>query len=185
MTPDFVETRTADGDAIKIRNKSDIANVMNRQFSQMGAKLAEKLDPATTHFSDYLQFPNPNTDCISFEPITETEVAELIYDLDDSKSVGIDQIPPKLLKWGAPVLVPIFTAIFNKCLIKGVYPDSLKVARVTPVFKGGNKNSTTSYRPISILTQLNRVLEKILCDRLYTFMKPKLYLYLYFKPFCS
>ena len=80
-----------------------------------------------------------------------------------------------LHKWGAPVLVPIFTAIFNKCLIKGVYPDSLKVARVTPVFKGGNKNSTTSYRPISILTQLNRVLEKILCDRLYAFMKPKLY----------
>ena len=45
IVPDFVETRAAAGDqCIKVRNKSDIANVMNRQFSQMGAKLAEKLD---------------------------------------------------------------------------------------------------------------------------------------------
>ena len=73
------------------------------------------------------------------------------------------------------MLAPLLTSIFNKCISDGVYPDSLKIARVTPVFKGGNKNSTTSYRPISILTQFNRIFEKLLCDRLYEFVKPKLY----------
>ena len=58
-----------------------------------------------------------------------------------------------------------------------VYPDSLKLARVTPVFKGGNnnKNETTSYRPISILTQINRIFEKLLRDRLYSFLGKRIY----------
>ena len=56
-----------------------------------------------------------------------------------------------------------------------IYPDSLKIARVKPIFKGGVKNQIPSYRPISILTQINRILEKILRDRLYEFMKNKLY----------
>ena len=56
-----------------------------------------------------------------------------------------------------------------------MYPDSLKLARVKPIFKGGNQNETTSYRPISILSQINRIFEKILRDDLYEFMKDKLY----------
>ena len=56
-----------------------------------------------------------------------------------------------------------------------LYPDSLKIARVKPIFKGGNKNDSTLYRPISILTQINRIFEKLLRDRLYAFVKDKLY----------
>ena len=83
--------------------------------------------------------------------------------------------PPKILKWGAHVLIPILTKLFNKCLLGGIYPDSLKIARVKPIFKGGIKNQIPSYRPISILTQINRIFEKILRDRLYDFVKDKLY----------
>ena len=52
--PDFVEARNADGDTVRIRDKKEIANVMNKQFVEMGAKLAEKLPPTTTKFSEYL-----------------------------------------------------------------------------------------------------------------------------------
>ena len=74
-----------------------------------------------------------------------------------------------------PILTPILTKLFNKCLLGGIYPDSLKIARVKPIFKGGNKNDPASYRPISILSQLNRIFEKLLRDRLYEFVKDKLY----------
>ena len=57
------------------------------------------------------------------------------------------------------------------CILGGIYPDSLKIARVIPIFKGGNKNESTLYRPISILSQINRILEKLLRDRLYDFVK--------------
>ena len=46
---------------------------------------------------------------------------------------------------------------------------------VIPIFKGGNRNESTLYRPISILSQINRILEKLLRDRLYDFVKDKLY----------
>ena len=53
VTPNFVKTGTVAGDNIKkTKNKTDIANVMNKQFSEMGAKLADKLDPPETHFTD-------------------------------------------------------------------------------------------------------------------------------------
>ena len=62
-------------------------------------------------------------------------------------------------------------------LVKFFYPNSLKLARVAPVVKGGNnnKNETTSYRPISILTQINRIFEKLLRDRLYSFLGKRIY----------
>ena len=131
-------------------------------------------EPTNTKFYDYLKEPNPNIENLDLEPTNESEITLLINGLDINKSVGIDQIPPKLLKWGAPVLTPVLTKVFNKCMTEGIYPDSLKIARVTPVFKGGNKNITSSYRPISILTQLNRIFEKLIYERLYPFVKPKL-----------
>ena len=88
---------------------------------------------------------------------------------------GIDEIPPKVLKWGEALFIPILTKLFNKCAETGIYPDCFKIARVTPIFKGGNKNTVTTYKPISILTQFNRIFEKLLKERLYSFLGSKLY----------
>ena len=174
IIPDFVRTGSAAGGNLKkITNKTDIANVVNRQFTEMGAKLAEKLDITEAHFTDYLPNPNPNHERFILRPTSETEISKLIQELDESKSFL--EIPPKVVKWMEPILTPILTKSFNKCLLGGIYPDCLKIARVKPVFKGGNKNDATSYRPISILSQINRIFEKLLRDRLYDFVKDKLY----------
>ena len=95
--------------------------------------------------------------------------------MDPSKSCGFFDISPKIIKWSASLLAPILTKLFNMCFLGGIYPDSLKIARVIPIFKGGNRNESTLYRPISILSQINRILEKLLRDRLYDFVKDKLY----------
>ena len=118
---------------------------MNKRFSEMGAKLADKLEHTNANSIDYLQFPNPNQERIILNMIAESEVGKLIQDLDILKSVGLDEIPPKIIKWAASLLCPILTHIFNKCLLAGIYPDCLKTARVKPIFKGGNKNDTSSY----------------------------------------
>ena len=115
----------------------------------MGAKLASELAPTNVSFSDYLPSPNPNHETL--HTIPESRVGNCIKELDEGKGVGVDKIPPKILKWGAHVLIPILTRLFNKCLLGGIYPDSLKIARVKPIFKGGMKNQIPSYRPISIL----------------------------------
>ena len=141
----------------------------------MGADLADKLPYTEAQFSDYLQTPNPNHERFILHPATETEVEKESQDLDISKSTGIDTIPPKIVKWSAVLLTPILTKLINMCFLGGIYPDSLKLARVIPIFKGGNKNDSSLYRPISILTQINRIFEKLLRDRLYDFVKDKLY----------
>ena len=175
ITPDFVKVITAEGSTKKIQDKTKIANEMNRQFVEMGAKLANELPTTDASYTDYLPSPNPNHERFVLRTIPESKVGKLIEELDESKGVGIDKIPPKILKWAAPVLIPILTKLFNMCLMGGIYPDSLKIARVKPIFKGGIKNLIPSYRPISILTQINRIFEKILRDDLYDFVKDKLY----------
>ena len=52
--------------------------------------------------------------------------------------------------------------IFNLSLAKGILPDDLKIARVTPVFKAGNENEVGDYRPISILSWFSKILERIM-----------------------
>ena len=149
---------------------------MNKRFCQMGANLAEKLPSTNVHFSDYLQTPNPNHERFILHPATETEVEKESQDLDASKSTGVDDVSPKVVKWSSALLTPILTKLINMCFLSGIYPDSLKLARVIPIFKGGgNKNESSLYQPISILTQINRIFERLLRDRLYDFVKDKLY----------
>ena len=57
--------------------------------------------------------------------------------------------------------------VFNLSIVKGIFPDDLKIARVTPVFKGGDKKDLGNYRPISVLPCFSKILEKIMYNRLY------------------
>ena len=94
---------------------------MNKQFVEMGEKLAEQLPPSNTNFNDYLPKPNPNHERFVLHTIPESKVGNLIEELDEGKGIGVDKIPPKILKWGAPILIPILTNLFNKCLLGGIY----------------------------------------------------------------
>ena len=167
--PDFVEITDPNTKLVtKIDSKQVIAEQMNKHFSSVGAKLASKLEKTSTSYRSFMKNPNPHS--IFFESIEYIEIFNLINDLIVRKSVGTDGISPLILKWAASVLTPYLTVIFNQCLVEGVYPNILKQARVTPVLKKGeDKNNISSYRPISILTQLNRIFEKLLYDRLFGF----------------
>ena len=171
--PNFVTVPSTNGKLSKTNCKQSIANSMNKHFSTIGKKLANKLKSTNTKFSDYLK--NPNSKNFFLYEAEEVEVKNLIFDLVLGKSVGIDENPPVVIKWGEPVLTPVLTKLFNKCVAEGVYPDFLKIAKVIPIFKGGDVNEENSYRTISILTQFNRIFEKLLHKRLYSFISPHLY----------
>ena len=57
--------------------------------------------------------------------------------------------------------------VFNLSIVKGIFPDDLKIARVTPVFKRGDKKDLENYRPISVLPCFSEILERIMYNRLY------------------
>ena len=62
------------------------------------------------------------------------------------------------------------TEIFNTSIIQGKYPSKLKISKVTPIFKVGDETDPDNYRPISLLSNLNRVFEKLMYNRLIQFI---------------
>ena len=71
----------------------------------------------------------------------------------------------------------ILKHIFNISLAKGVFPDKLKIALVTPIFKKGNNTLVTNYRPISVLPCFSKLLEQIINNHLYKFLVENKILY--------
>ena len=88
-----------------------------------------------------------------------------------SSGNGPDNIPGKLLQCLANQLSPHVTVLFNHVLKTGIFPKQWKQSYVTPLYKKGNRNCVSSYRPISNLSKLSLVLERLVFDKLYQFVK--------------
>ena len=85
-----------------------------------------------------------------------------------NKSSGPDNIGPKLMKEVAEILIDPLVHIFNLSLTTRVVPDKLKIAKIIPVFKKGDSQLPSNYRPISLLNVFSKLLEKIMYKRLYS-----------------
>ena len=154
-------------DKTVIQNAKDIANHLNKHFVEKGQNLASKLPKPKTTIYKTLGARNPCS--MTFKVITETEVVNIVIDFDNKKSTGVDGIPSILIKWSIHIIAPILTKLFNIFVNMGVYPDSLKVAKVTPLHKKRDKTIDDNFRPISVLTQINKIFEKLIHERLVTF----------------
>jgi len=105
-----------------------------------------------------------------FSPVTCDELYKLIMQLKNNKSPGPDNIGPKLIKYIACERCYSLLCVFNLSFDKGLVPDKLKLAKVVPVFKGGNELPPNNYRPISLLNVFGKLLEKLMAVRLYGFL---------------
>lgn len=92
--------------------------------------------------------------------------------LDSNKGPGPDGIPPRLLVCCAYSLARPLWILFSLSLKTGVFPDLWKTSFITPIFKSGNKANISDYRPISILSSIPKLFEKIVCDYLCAFISP-------------
>jgi retron-type reverse transcriptase len=114
----------------------------------------------------FQHMPNKLNNSILLKKTTETQVAKIINNLKDKSSAGHDLISPKLLKLCVNELTPIITKLINKAILENIYPDILKIAKVLPIYKSGDKTILNNYRPISILISINKIFEKILYAQL-------------------
>ena len=153
---------------IKHKKSQDILNALNKSFVRKGPKLASDIPQSQKNFKEFLGPRIQNA--FTLDPISVSEIIDIVHKFDASKSAGHDGIPAKILKWSIPTIAPILKDIFNSFILNGTYPEEFKIARVVALHKKGPKNIADNYRPISILTQLNKIFEKLIHERLMNFL---------------
>ena len=108
--------------------------------------------------------------CCFFRDITQTEILNLPLGLVASKASGMDGISAKVLKIAAPVITPSLALIFNQSISISIFPSDWKIARVTPIFKTGAKQDMENYRPISVISIVSKIMEKLIYNQLYDYL---------------
>lgn len=159
----------------EITAPEEISETLNTYFCNIGTVLSSKLPAATVQMSDYLRCPIVNS--IFITPVTTHEIESIINALNSNKSCGDDGISPGLIKEFKSMLCLPLEHIYNLSLTTGVVPNSLKIAKVVPLFKKGDASAMSNYRPISLLSIFNKILEKIVYSRVHNFLSKNNVLY--------
>lgn len=150
-----------------ISNPAEISEIFNKHFSEIGKKLSETQTPAEKSYQDYLQ---PVSSTFNLSPTTPSTIFKLLTLVPVNKGAGLDKIPGKLLKEAAYIISGSLCNLFNYSIHTSVFPDDWKLARVTPIYKNETKENVNNYRPISVLSCISKIFERIIYDQLHTYL---------------
>ena len=154
-----------DGNEI-ITDKQTIAKHLNSYFINMGPNMA--FNKTNTNDSDFSHYIKEKIDInFAFSNVNEGEIIKIINNLPSKSSSGKDQISTNLLKQIKHCITPSLTLIINQMLNTGIFPDNLKITKVIPLFKKDDDKSFSNYRPISILSSISKVFEKVIYNQSY------------------
>ena len=117
--------------------------------------------------------PPPSTESIFINAASPLEVAQIISKFDATKANGPNSIHVNVMKLITPTISTHISKLFNASIQQGIFPNCLKTSSVTPVYKKGDKNIVDNYRPISLLSNVGKIFEKLMYTRLYEFLDKK------------
>ena len=143
--------------------------IIIEKFNSYFVNIANNLNKNKTvdEFKNFEKFlKNRNERSAVFDDIETSEIIQIIKDLNPNKS---SDISPRILNLFIHIIAPLLTILFNNCLRSGIFPNELKIARVIPLYKSGDKSDITNYRPISLLPVLSKIFEKLIHSRMTKF----------------
>ena len=169
-----------------IKNYKRVSEVLNKYFTNLTKSLKLKKCISRKSFLNTsikkINQSYPKTETFSFREIRETETLEIIKSLPKNKATVFKDIPMRIIKDAAHVYSHRLTIIFNNCIKNSKFPDILKYADITPVFKKGDTTDKSNYRPISTLSNFSKIFEKLIYNQVNSYMEAKLSKY--FARFC-
>ena len=145
-----------------------IANTFNDYFTSIAETTKRSIKYVHKHFSDYLS--NENSSTIFLQPTDKEEIANIISSFNSNKASGPNSIPYRILFLLKNGISKHLADLFNLSFMTGVFPSILKTAKVIPVFKKDSKLDYSNYLPISLLSNIEKILQKLMYRRLYTFL---------------
>ena len=149
----------------KLPSIKNNADVFNKFFANVGEGLSNHLTAA--HDVD---IPN----CVHsmfFFPTTKREVESVYRSLQNKSSSGDDLVCNSIVKASMPATLNVITNLINRSFNEGLFRDSLKTAKIVPLFKDGSKLEENNYHPISLLIIWSKIFEKVVFNRVYGYFE--------------
>ena len=145
-----------------------IANHFNIFFANIGPELSKNLHSNSEKFvSSYMK--QTIISSFNFECVNSEIVEKIILELSSKNSCGSDGLSTNFLKRISKIIAAPLSVIINQSLVTGIFPDRLKIAKVIPLFKKGDDHVIDNYRPISLLSSISKVVEKIVFIQVYDY----------------
>ena len=141
---------------------SSLGITENEYTIQENISSSKPIDKAIMKFQFYptillIKSKINTSNSFSFTEIETDDVDKEIRSLNSKKSGTHNDIPAKILKKCAS-----FAKLFNEILRAGNFPDRLKLADITPVFKKNNPSEKENYRPVGVLPVVSKIFERIM-----------------------
>ena len=152
-------------------NDTDKANLLNNFFCSISNITDSNLSPPI--------FENRTDSRLDILSVTAEEVKDILETLQIGKAVGHDRISHHMLKNTSSSVCKPLQIIFNSSLQCGKFPSSWKSALVIALFKKGIKSDPSNYRPISLLSCVGKVFERVVYKYIYNFLIDNSLLYKY------
>ena len=141
--------------------------VISNHFSSIAGKLVWKIPNTTKTFDSYLNKLSQKSFFVP--PISPDDAKALIRTLKVHKAVWPGSIPTIILKQFKKLLLKPLANLINSSFSKGLFPKILKQAKVIPIFKKGDQQDCNNYRPVSFLSNISKIIEKLVHRQLYGF----------------
>ena len=150
-----------------LNDKISIANAFNDYFVNIGPTLTSQIPDLGINYRKCM--PEQNKMSFFLSPTEESEVKKIIAELKDG-APGKDGIMSKSLKCISDHVAIPLTRLINLSFSQGIFPNELKVALVSPLYKAKDPMIFSNYRPISLLPLFSKILEKLMYNRLLSFL---------------
>jgi hypothetical protein len=152
-----------------INDNANISKVFNKHFNRVGKGLSDQF--LLNNKNEHLNYLTNNvSESLFLYPTCHSEILDIVSELSNKKSSGYDEINMPTLKLLLPNILSPLVYIINISLSTGEFPSKLKIAKIIPIYKTGKKQDCNNYRPISLLTQISKIFEKIYYKRLINFL---------------
>lgn len=148
------------------QNNKEVATTFNYFFTKIGHDLANQIPSESERTHEKI-----NNSLLLMSCADENEVNKYFTELKTDAAAGPDGIPAKALKIAKETLLKPITHLINICIRSGSFPTTLKLSHTIVIYKQGDKENPSNYRPISLTSQIAKIIEKAIKKRLGEFLE--------------
>ena len=154
-----------------INDMNNVVNEFNDFFVNVGPRLADSIPDRSGEGGAAGDGIDMNSHSMFLRAVEENEIIDILNTSKNKTSTDWNGFDMTVLKEVGDGVAKPLSHIFNLSFQKGIFPGKMKTAKVIPVFKTGDKHQFTNYRPVSLLSQFSKILEKLFVDRLDNFIE--------------